>query len=279
MKILDLFKIKQTQSNKSFDVADVVQEMFDEAGITPQRQGNMFMTVIDGRHCSFRTVLSCDTHSVMIYSPFVLPVPKHVSHSVLLEVERLNGLSDKAKIILKEAEDGYSLASMTNVEFENAPTTLEIKQQMIHNIDLMDDSNFRSLTCAILGYSSYDDVQKGMMDNVATENLGSNVISTSLTDGYATTLMQSGNVSSTRFAGRLTELTRQIIERESIEYHQSLDKQVLTAYNVATETERDIIRKMRYLIAAKAAESDNDAEIWLGRMEGADYRELYDLLK
>ncbi len=280
MKIFDFFRKKQPQSDNSFDVAEIVQSMFDEAGINPNRQDNMFMAVIDGVHCSFQTVLSCDKHSLIIYSPFAIPVPKHVSLSVYHEVERLNGLSEKAKIIIKETKDGCSLASMTNVEFEKAPTISEIRQLMIHNIDLMDNDKFRSLTCSIFGYASYDDIQKKMVESAVVKNEESNKVLTSLTDGYTDTLKQSGNVSSPRLIGRLTVVTRQIIERESIEEYQvSLDKQVQTAYNVATEIERDIIRKMRYLIATKTTENDNDAEIWLGKMDGADYKDLYCLLK
>ncbi len=281
MKFLDYFRNMKSKSENSFDISEIVQRMFDEAGINPNRLDNMFMTVIDGVHCSFRTVLSCDKHSVTIYSPFVLLVPKHISHVVVCEVERLNQLSETAKIIFKEdGEDGYTLAAITNEEFENSPTTSEIQQLMIHNIDLMDNENFRSLACAILGYSSYDDIQKEIRANAIAVNEENYNVSTSLPDGYAVALKQSGNVSSDRLIGRLTELTRQIMERESIEGHQlSLDKQVQTAYNVATEIEWDIIRKMRYLIATKATEGDKDAEIWLGRVEGADYRNLYDLLK
>ncbi len=42
MSILDLFRKKQAA--ETFEIADVVQQMFDNAGIRPHRQNNMFLT-------------------------------------------------------------------------------------------------------------------------------------------------------------------------------------------------------------------------------------------
>lgn len=60
MGLFDRFREKSLLEVRT-NVTDIVQQMFDEAGITPQRPDkNVFLTVIDGVHCSFKTILKCD---------------------------------------------------------------------------------------------------------------------------------------------------------------------------------------------------------------------------
>ena len=91
MRILNFFR---RQSNSPIDVAQTIQQMFDEAGITPQcPDKGVFMTVIDGVHCSFNTVLKCNEKEpdrLFVYSPFPVPVPRHVAVLVSHELNRLN---------------------------------------------------------------------------------------------------------------------------------------------------------------------------------------------
>ena len=55
MSIFDFWEKGKTEQ---FDIKDIVQQMFDEAGILPQcPDENVFMTVIDGVHGSFKTIL------------------------------------------------------------------------------------------------------------------------------------------------------------------------------------------------------------------------------
>ena len=56
MGLFDRFREKSLLEVRT-NVTDIVQQMFDEAGITPQRPDkNVFLTVIDGVHCSFKTI-------------------------------------------------------------------------------------------------------------------------------------------------------------------------------------------------------------------------------
>lgn len=60
MGIIDIFRNIQHKKSE-YKVATIVKQMFDEAGISPQcPDKNVFLTVIDGVHCSFRTILKCD---------------------------------------------------------------------------------------------------------------------------------------------------------------------------------------------------------------------------
>ena len=82
MGLFDRFREKSLLEVRT-NVTDIVQQMFDEAGITPQRPDkNVFLTVIDGVHCSFKTILKCDEENpnkLFIYAPFPVPVPKHIA--------------------------------------------------------------------------------------------------------------------------------------------------------------------------------------------------------
>lgn len=93
MGLFDRFREKSHLEVKT-NVASIVQQMFDEAGITPQcPDKNVFLTVIDGVHCSFKTILKCDEENpnkLFIYAPFPIPVPKHVAGLIPHELNRLN---------------------------------------------------------------------------------------------------------------------------------------------------------------------------------------------
>ena len=78
---MGLFDCFRSKSSKGFDIASIVQQMFDESGITPHREGNIFMTEVDGTNCTFQVFLQCDekqSNRLSIYAPFILPVPAHV---------------------------------------------------------------------------------------------------------------------------------------------------------------------------------------------------------
>ena len=164
MGIIDIFRNIQHKKSE-YEVADIVKQMFDEAGITPQcPDKNVFLTVIDGVHCSFKTILKCDEENpnkLFIYAPFPIPIPKHIAGLIPHELNRLNENNQyKSKITIQENGDEYSIFAFTDCEFEKTPSTDEIKDLMIHTIDVMDNENFRSLVCAIMGYATYDKLEK-----------------------------------------------------------------------------------------------------------------------
>ncbi len=287
MKFLDFLKNKQIHPTESFDLADIIQQMFDEAGITPQRLDSMFRTIIDGVHCSFQTVLLGDKQTLTVFTPFQIPVPAHVAHAVRYEVERLNAIFPTANIIFQEDENGgYKLNAITNKEFTLKPTTNEIKTLMLHNIDIIDNANFRSLASAIFGFASYEEVEKMMLAH-ATRGEGNNV-SIAMTDGY-TPLGEKSNITSPRYGGRLLMFATHILEEKKSKGYASelltkqtpFDELVQEAYNLADDTERDVICKLRYLMVAKQTPNDDDNDSFLGRIEamGIIERDKYALLQ
>lgn len=278
MVLFDILKRqKQTQSKELFAVEPIVKQMFDEAGITPQcLDKNVFLTVIDGVHCSFKTILKCDEknpNKLFIYAPFPVPVPKHIAGLIPHELNCLNENNKyKSKITIQENGDEYSIFAFTDCAFEKAPSTDEIKDLMIHTIDVMDNENFRSLVCAIMGYATYDELEKAMISNAQIKGNEANI---SMADGYRVLQDKSNGVTSPRYAGRLlmfsTHIIEQIISQERAK--QLLDEQtpllliMQEAYNVADDIERDILRKLLYLVRYKKSDSDNDADSIFGRLE------------
>ena len=251
--------------------------MFVEAGISPQcPDKNVFLTVIDGVHCSFKTILKCDeenANKLFIYAPFPIPIPKHIAGLIPHELNRLNESNQyKSEITIQENGNEYSIFAFTDCEFEKAPSTNEIKDLMIHTIDVMDNENFRSLVCAIMGYATYDELEKAMVSNAQIKGNEANI---SMTDGYCALHNKSDGVTSPRYHGRLLMLAIHIIEnRISQERAQQLLNEqtpllmiMQEAYNVADDVERDILRKLRYLALYKRTDSDNDSDSMLGRLE------------
>ena len=56
--MFDFFKRQRPkQTDPSSDLAKVVERMFLEYGVTHIPVGNVFLTVIDGVHCSFQTII------------------------------------------------------------------------------------------------------------------------------------------------------------------------------------------------------------------------------
>lgn len=274
MGIFNLFK---RQQHKQIAVSQIVQQMFDEAGITPHcPDKNVFLTAIDGVHCSFKTVLKCDEknpNKLFIYAPFPVPVPKHVAGLIPHELNRLNENNQyKSEITIQDNGDEYSIFAFTDCEFEKAPATDEIKDLMIHTIDVMDNENFRSLVCAIMGYATYDELEKEMTSNAQIKGNEANI---SMTDGYCALHDKSDGVTSPRYSGRLLMLAIHIIENiiSQKRAQQLLNEQtplllvMQEAYNVADDIERDILRKLRYLSFYKRTDSDNDNDSMLGRLE------------
>lgn len=291
MGLFDIFKRQtQTQSKESFVVAPIVKQMFDETGITPQcPDKNVFLTVIDGVHCSFKTILKCNEENqnkLFIYAPFPIPVPKHVAGLIPHELNRLNEKNNyKSEITIQENGGEYSIFAFTDCEFEKAPSTNEVRDLMIHTIDIMDNENFRTLICAIMGYATYDELEKAMINNAQVEGSQANI---QMQDCYCVLRDKSNGVTSPRYAGRLLMFSTHIIEQRisQARARQLLDEQtpllliMQEAYNVADDVERDILRKLRYLVRYKKSDSDNDADSILGRLEAISMieKDRYSLL-
>lgn len=271
-------------------MTDIVQQMSDEAGFTPQRPDkNVFLTVIDGVHCSFKTILICveeNPNKLFIYAPFPVPVPKHIVGLIPHELNRLNENNQyKSEITIQGNGDEYSIFAFTDCKFEKTPSTDEIEDLMIHTIDVMDNENFRSLVCVIMGYATYDELEKAMISNAQIKGNEANI---SMADSYCTLQDKSDGVTSPRYYGRLLMLAIHIIENRISQERawQLLNEQtpllmiMQEAYNVADDVERDILRKLRYLALCKRTDSDDDSDSMLGRLETTSMieKDMYSLL-
>lgn len=289
MGLFDKFR-NRCHHRDEFYVVSIVKQMFDDAGITPQYlDKNVFLTVIDGVHCSFKTILKCDEdnpHKLFIYASFPVPVPKHIAGLMPHELNRLNENNKyKSEITIQENGGEYSIFAFTDCEFEKAPSIDEVRDLMIHTIDIMDNENFRSLICAIMGYATYDELEKAMINNAQVEGSQANI---QMQDGYCVLRDKSNGVTSPRYAGRLLMFSTHIIEQRISHERakQLLDEQtpllliMQEAYNVADDVERDILRKLLYLVRHTKSDSDNDADSILGRLEAVSMieKDKYSLL-
>lgn len=279
---------------KGFDLSEVIRKMFLEAGVGyEQPQPNVFVTEIGGTNCNFKTVLRCNDENrnkIFIYAPFPIPVPKHYVGMVQNELICINKANTyKSEITIQEVGNENTILAFTDYEFDHTPTSDEIKNLMIHTIDIMDSDNFRSISCAIFGFPSYDELENVMLNNSSQQG---NQLNINFKDGYSSLHEAAQNTSATRYAGRLLALSLHIIrEKVSAEIAgQMLERQtpisevMQTAYEVADEKERDVLRKLRYLIVYKKVidkdSSDNEADGIIGQTEADKMIEhdIYSLL-
>lgn len=159
---------------------------------------------------------------------------------------------------------------------------------IIHNIDIMDNDNFRSLACAILGMTTYGDLENHVTEN-AGEIDGTGVLRNSMNSGYKSVSEEGKCLKCARVCSRLLMLSIHIITREIshdvatkyLEEQADLDTIVQCAYDKATTEERDVMRKLQYLRVEKSNEPHDDAEDMLGRLETPAIitQDIYRLLK
>lgn len=270
MKLFNNLKHK----SRAVDIASIVKQMFDEMGVKPEcPEENVFLTSIDGAYCSFITMLTCtDDNRLIIFVRFPIPVPEHVTAVISLELVRLNTNNrHKSGTIVQENDN---LFAVNEFKFDRVPTTGEIKNLILSTIDLINDDNFRSLICAIMGFETYDELKKTMTSNATVNGDEARI---QMQDGYLALNGRSAGISSSRYAGRLLMLSIDIIEKRISQEtaRRLLDEQtvlpsiVQKAYNVADYIERDILRKLIYLVLNKEENSHDDGgdDSILGRAE------------
>ena len=124
-----------------------------------------------------------------------------------------------------------------------------------------------------------------MISNAQVEESQANI---HMQDGYCVLRDRTNGVTSSRYAGRLLMFSTHIIEQRVSQERakQLLDEQtpllliMQEAYNVADDVERDILRKLLYLVRHKKSNPDNDADNILGRLEAISIieKDKYSLL-
>ena len=280
MGLFDFFKNKGKGTQKGLTLEECIVKMFASSGIKPNREGNKFATVVEGKHCVFNVALtSMDGNRLLVYVPFPIPVDANVAFAANYEVKRISKCSTDrfpgTNIYLTEKDEGYKIAVATIKDFdvlsENTPN--EIQETMIHTVDVVDDKNFASLAAAIFGYESYEEAKM----NMHAKSTGGNNVSIKLKDGYSEVLGDAPNLSNSRFAGRLMACAMNIIakkgndeisEQATEAIQKSFDSYIQIAYDIANEEERDLIRKLRYLAKAKNKDDTDENDFVQGKMEG-----------
>ena len=280
MGLFDFFKNKGKGTQKGLTLEECIVKMFASSGIKPNREGNKFATVVEGKHCVFNVALTCmDGNRLLVYVPFPIPVDANVAFAANYEVKRISKCSTDrfpgTNIYLTEKDEGYKIAVATIKDFdvlsENTPN--EIQETMIHTVDVVDDKNFASLAAAIFGYESYEEAKM----NMHAKSTGGNNVSIKLKDGYSEVLGDAPNLSNSRFAGRLMACAMNIIakkgndeisEQATEAIQKSFDSYIQIAYDIANEEERDLIRKLRYLAKAKNKDDTDENDFVQGKMEG-----------
>ena len=280
MGLFNFFKNKGKGTQKGLTLEECIVKMFSSSGISPNREGNKFATEVEGKHCVFNVALTCiEGKSLLVYVPFPIPVDANVAFAANYEVKRIGkeaaGVLPEAQVYLSEKEDGYNIIVATVKEFEELSdnTSDEIRNIMIHSVDILDDKNFASLAAAIFGYKTYEDAKM----NMQAKSTGGNNVSIQLKDGYHELLNKTPNLSNSRYGGRLMAYAIHIInknddnevaEQAAEALHNSFDSFVQVVYDVADEEERDLMRKLRFLTKAKNEDDTNEDDFERGKMDG-----------
>ena len=220
----------------------------------------MFLTVVEGTDACFKTVLNdIGDNSILVYAPFPIAVPEHAALPAMYELNRLNELSAEARLSMKEKDDGtFSISATLQHRFDKAPDSEEIKGLMLSDIAIMDEGNFASLASAIFGFQTYAEVMEVMQRNAQVSGENANI---EMKDGYIPLLETGQDLSSHRYGGRLPMFAAHIIEakisaaaaQDMLNASVPFDQLIQKAYNLADEQERDIIRKLLFLMKATDA--------------------------
>lgn len=261
---------------KEMSLAECVELMFKKAGIRPHIDGNKYLAEVQARHCVFTPVLVADGNRLIIMVRFPAPVPEQFAYSVNYEVGRINGMYRNVEVTLSHNDDGdFTIYSMIIKEYDSvsAKTADEIRILMLCAVDALDEDNFKSLMCSLIGHRDYSELEARVIEGSTVSGEGD--VQGQIPGGYVPLLKESGDISCPRFLGRLLVYATDIIEKKiSKEVASDLltrqtpfDEIVQRAYDVADENERDLLRKLRYLGKAKATDHDDDNDFMIGRLE------------
>ena len=279
MGLFNFFKNKGKGTQKGLTLEECIVKMFVSAGMEPYRDGNKFSVVVLGKHYTFIVTISCmEGNELCVYVCFPETVRKDVASAVNYEVKRLGKEAvetlPEAQVSLLEKGDGYHIIVKTVKKIEElSDNTLdEIQNLMNHSVDILDGKNFESLFSAIFGYKSYEEATK-----MPVEYTGGYRGNVKFKDGYRQDLDDAPNLSDSRFAGRLMGYAVNIIAKKgndevlglAIEISiETFDNYIQMAYDIANEEERDLMRKLRFLVKAKNEGEINVDDFLQGKMEG-----------
>ena len=271
MGIFDFFKNKGKDTQKELTLEDCIIKMFASADIEPHREGDEFSFKVQGEYCVFNVTLSYEANRIIVCIPFPIPVNRKVAKSSMYEVKRIDSFVQKGDsfyttVCQIDKDKEYQIRAATlNFSVSLTEDTPDIIQKMVtRTVDVIDGDNFASLAAAIFGCKSCDKTKTGWQ-NKSTGNIKMLV---QQKDDYHKLLDNVPNLSSARYRGRLIAYATYIInyksdkevaERSAKESSSNYyDRFIQEAYNIANEEERDLIRKLRFLVEKKYGTKNED---------------------
>lgn len=268
MGIFDFFKNTVNDTQKELTLEDCIIKMFASADIEPHREGDEFSFKVQGKYCVFNVTLSYEANRIIVYIPFPIPVNRKVAKSSMYEVKRIDSFVQKGDSFYTtlcqiDKDKEYQIRAATlNFSVSLTEDTPDIIQKMVtRTVDVIDGDNFASLAAAIFGCKSCDKT-KTSWQNKSTENIK---VLVQQKDDYHKLLDNVPNLSSARYRGRLIAYATYIInyksDKEVAEQESSsnyYDRFIQEAYNIANEEERDLIRKLRFLVEKKYGTKNED---------------------
>lgn len=271
MGIFDFFKNKGKDTQKELTLVDCIIKMFASADIEPHREGDEFSFKVQGKYCVFNVTLSYEANRIIVCIPFPIPVNRKVAKSSMYEVKRIDSFVQKGDsfyttVCQIDKDKEYQIRAATlNFSVPLTEDTPDIIQKMVtRTVDVIDGDNFASLAAAIFGCKSCDKTKTGWQ-NKSTGNIKMLV---QQKDDYHKLLDNVPNLSSARYRGRLIAYATYIInyksdkevaERSAKESSSNYyDRFIQEAYNIANEEERDLIRKLRFLVEKKYGTKNED---------------------
>lgn len=271
MGIFDFCKNKGKDTQKELTLEDCIIKMLASADIEPHREADEFSFKVQGKYCVFNVTLSYEANRIIVCIPFPIPVNRKVAKSSMYEVKRIDSFVQKGDsfyttVCQIDKDKEYQIRAATlNFSVSLTEDTPDIIQKMVtRTVDVIDGDNFASLAAAIFGCKSCDKTKTGWQ-NKSTGNIKMLV---QQKDDYHKLLDNVPNLSSARYRGRLIAYATYIInyksdkevaERSAKESsYNYYDRFIQEAYNIANEEERDLIRKLRFLVEKKYGTKNED---------------------
>ena len=285
MRLFDFFKNKGNDTQKRLTLEVCIVKMFASAGIEPHREGDVFSFKVQGKFCVFDVTLSYEENKLMVEIPFPIPVNRKVAKSSMYEVKRIVRLIPRCDSFYttvcqidndKEYQIKAFTLSLSFFETVNKDTPDIIQKLVTRTVGVIDGDNFASLTAAIFGSKSYEEA-KTVWQAKSTEETNESI---QQKDGYHRLLDKIPKLSSARYYGRLMAYATHIInsnpnyevaERAAKAMESSFrnyDRFIQEAYNIANEGERDLIRKLRFLVEKKYGTKNEDFD--MGKSEAIE---------
>ena len=277
-----LSKQSQGKGCEFRSLEDCVLKMFKAKGVEPTHDGGMFCVNIQGDSCRFKVGLSCtEKNRLLVYVQFPIPITENVVLAAAYEVRLPKDLAGVRLDMEFEQENksfiifAYALADFKSLSQE---TPNEIFAMVMRTVAALDGENFCRLAAAVFGYKSYEAVKESMH----AESAEGQRVTLTLKDGYHELLAETPDIGCSRYLGRLITYALYIVNEKGTDKMKSkmesmlkeqakYDDIIQTAYNIANDDERDLIRKLRFLGKTKDQdEASDERDSSRGKIEALD---------